>query len=77
MTQVVRVCACSHTHKSLAHAQFSSRDSTHLKEEAEICVKLPVLSLNQTTFIFKNLENIEKVERKNRNGQGKMFWQNI
>lgn len=27
--------------------------------------KLPILSLNQTTLIFKNLENIEKVERKN------------
>lgn len=27
--------------------------------------KLPILYLTQTTLIFKNLENIEKVERKN------------
>lgn len=67
VTQVAGVCACSHTHTSfITCTQFNSRNRTYSEGEAEICAKLLVLSLNQTTFIFKGFENIEKVERKNK-----------
>ena len=38
-----------------------------------MCAKLPILSLNQTAFIFENLENIEKVERKNTRSGGNVL----